>query len=84
MSSSPAPIKSKDSGAPIFNSIPIDSARVLRTSMVCEKQSSLTKKVLPLGLAAVAKAIASAAAVPSSSSDALATGIAVSSQINVW
>ena len=51
--------------------------------MVCEKQSSLTKKILPLGLAAAAKAIASAQR-SLHQQRRIGTGITVSSQINVW
>ena len=67
-------------GLPITSSMPRPEARVSTTAMVCGWQSSATKKRLRWWFpAAKHRLIASAAAVPSSRSDALATGIAVSS-----
>ncbi len=64
---------------------PSPEARVLRTSIVCGWQSEATKKSIRLLLCcAMHIAMASAAAVPSSSNEAPAMGSAVRSQIIVW
>ena len=65
--------------------MPIASARVRTTSMVCGSASaSTTKGPAALRLARRTRVIASAAAVPSSSSEALAVGRPVRSPITVW
>jgi hypothetical protein len=65
--------------------MPIASARVLTTSMVCGSASaSTTKGPSALRFARLTSVIASAAAVPSSSSDALAVGRPVRSPTTVW
>ena len=68
------------------SSMPSGSARVRSTSRVCGRQSASARKVgpAPRGATRRARVIASAAAEASSSSDALATGSAVRSQIMVW
>ena len=72
--------KSKLSWSPTITSQPSASARVCTTAIVCGRQRSLTKNVARLPLVAEWHiAIASAAAVPSSSSDALESGSAVRS-----
>ena len=64
---------------------PSGSARVFTTAMVCGRQSLSTKNVLALDVVTrCAMAIASAAAVASSSSDALAISSPVRSQTSVW
>ncbi len=82
----PLPAKSISSGRPTRISIPTAAARVFTTAIVCGWQSSATKKALrpPLPLTAAQRWTASAAAVPSSKSDALAIGRAVRSSIRVW
>ena len=70
--------------SPVITSMPNGSARVTTTSIVCGWQRSETKIALPFGLPARAKLIASAAAVPSSSSEALETSSPVRSVIIVW
>ena len=61
------------------------SARVRTTSIVCGWQSASTKNVSPpFGFIRWQRVMASAAAVPSSSSDALARSMAVSSLTIVW
>jgi hypothetical protein len=81
-----APAKSKVSASATTTSKPSGSARWRTTSMVCGWQSAATKKwSADLSLAASwHKAIASAAAVPSSSIEALAISMPVSSQTIVW
>ncbi len=65
--------------------MPSGSARVRTTAMVCGWHSASTKNTSPpLGLARRSSVMASAAAVPSSSSDALAMSIAVRSVTMVW
>ncbi|OIQ70965.1 hypothetical protein GALL_474180 [mine drainage metagenome] len=65
--------------------MPSGSARVRMTASVCGSTSLSTKKVVDLDLATrIASVMASAAAVASSSIDALAMGIAVRSMIMVW
>ena len=80
------PLKSSASGRPTRMSMPLAAARVSTTAIVCGWQSSATKKaVLPdLPFTAAQKWTASAAAVPSSRSEALATGRPVRSAIIVW
>ena len=71
-------------GSPTITSQPKGSARVSITAMVCGWQWWSTKKAVALDFAArFASAIASAAAVASSSRLALATSSAVRSQIMV-
>ena len=66
-------------------SMPKGSARVRMTSMFCGWQASSTKKTLDFDLAErCAMVIASAAAVDSSKSEALAMSRPVRSQIIVW
>ena len=84
-----APQKSSDgsnfAGLPTTTVIPSHFARISTTAIVCGWQSSATKNfcrvspVIPWHMV-----IASAAAVPSSSSDAPASGRPVSSEIMVW
>ena len=65
--------------------MPSGAARVCTTSMVCGWQSPATMKTLLLLLTLrLASVIASAAAVASSSMDALAMGMPVRSQTMVW
>ncbi len=65
--------------------MPIASARVRTTSIVCGRASaSTTNGPDALRLPRRTSVIASAAAVPSSSSDALAVGRPVRSPITVW
>jgi hypothetical protein len=65
--------------------MPSGLARVRTTSMVCGWQSPAMTKVLDLLLTLrLASVIASAAAVASSSIDALAMGMAVRSHTMVW
>ena len=65
--------------------MPSGFARVCTTSMVCGWQSPATTKVLLLLLTLrLASVMASAAAVASSSIDALAIGMAVRSHTIVW
>ena len=66
--------------------MPSGSARVRITSIVCGSTSASTRKVSPLprGATRCASVIASAAAVPSSSSEAFATGSPVRSLTMVW
>ena len=65
--------------------MPIGSARVRTTSIVCGWHAASTTNVVPpFGLTRASIAIASAAAVGSSSSDALARSIAVRSLTIVW
>ncbi len=66
---------------------PSGSARVLTTSMVCGWQWSATRKTLARGRRSSRRrhsVMASAAAVASSRREALATGMAVSSETMVW
>ena len=71
--------------APTTTSMPIGSARVRTTAIVCGWHSASTKNVLPpFSLSRCSIAIASAAAVGSSSSDAFAMSIAVRSLTIVW
>ncbi len=73
------------SGSPTTTSMPMGSARVRTTSMVCGWHSASTKNVPPaFALTRCSRVIASAAAVASSSSDALARSIAVRSLTMVW
>ena len=73
------------SGSPTTSFTPSGSARVCNTSMTCGWQSASTKNVSPGTLdRRRARVIASAAAVASSSSDALAMSIPVSSATTVW
>jgi hypothetical protein len=66
-------------------SMPSGSARVRTTSMVCGWHSASTKNVSPaFGLTRRSMVIASAAAVASSRSDALARSIAARSLTMVW
>ena len=66
-------------------SMPIGSARVRRIASVCGKTSSSTRKRLDSAFDdRRATAMASAAAVASSSSEAFATGRPVRSQTIVW
>ena len=82
--------KSKAAGSPTFTSMPSGRARVRTTSIVCGWQPSAIRKVPPRSTSAVAGArpcsmcIASAAAVASSSSEALAIGSPVRSATIVW
>ena len=72
-------------GSPTTTSQPSGSARVRITSIVCGWQSRSTKKAVAFDFAARwQSAIASAAAVASSSSEALATSSPVRSQTIVW
>ena len=63
---------------------PVVSQRVRITSIVCGKQESATKKVSLFALLLTQRCTASAAAVPSSSIDAFATGRPVNPAIIVW
>ena len=72
-------------GSPTTISIPSGSARVFTTLIVCGKQSASTKKAAAFDFdCRRASAIASAAAVGSSSSEALAMSIPVRSETMVW
>jgi hypothetical protein len=72
-------------GTPTRTSMPSGSARVRTTAIVWGWHSASTKNVSPpLGLTRRSSVIASAAAVPSSSSDALAMSMAVRSATMVW
>ncbi len=77
-------------GSPISSRMPSGSARPRRTSIVCGKQRSETRNTLscPAGAFFVCSrwniVMASAAAVPSSSSDAVAMSIPVRSFTTVW
>ncbi len=65
--------------------MPMASARVRTTSMVCGSASaSTTNGPAALRLPRRTSVMASAAAVPSSSSDALAVGSPVRSPMTVW
>ena len=79
-------LKSNASTSPTTTSMSRAAARVFTTSMVCGWQWSETKKVLRSAPPAIpyAIAMASAAAVPSSRSEALATGRPVRSTTIVW
>ena len=71
--------------SPTSNSTPRASARVRSTAMVCGWQSALTRKRFErLRAMRRASAIASAAALASSSSDALARSMPVRSLTMVW
>ena len=73
------------SGSPTTTWMPRGSARVRTTSMVCGWHSASTKKVSPaFGLTRRSSVIASAAAVASSSIDALARSMPVRSLTMVW
>ena len=78
--------KSISSGRPTRTSIPMAAARVSTTAIVCGWQSAATKKTErpERWFAAAQRCIASAAAVPSSKSEALAIGRPVRSSIRVW
>ena len=83
-----APFSSR---SPTTSSMPSGSARARRTSIVCGKHESATKNcggppTLSIRFACTrcSIVIASAAAVASSSSDALATSIPVRSRTIVW
>ena len=68
-----------------MTSMPIPSARVRTTSMVCGSASaSTTNGPVLVRCARRTSVIASAAAVPSSSSEALAVGRPVRSATTVW
>ncbi len=72
-------------GSPTTIRIPNGAARVFSTSMVCGWQSCATKNDCAFpGCTLWNMVIASAAAVPSSSSEALATGRPVRSSIICW
>jgi len=78
-------LKSNESGSPTTTRHPSGSARVRTTSMVCGWQSLATKNALASPpFTACTRLIASAAAVPSSSKDAFATGRPVRSITIVW
>ena len=73
------------SGSATTSSMPMGSARVASTAIVCGWVSGCTTNRLDSTLVSRrAMAIASAAAVASSSSEALATGSPVSSSTMVW
>ena len=73
------------SGLPTITSMPMATARACTTAMVCGWQSASTKNTGESDLVARrAMVMASAAAVPSSSSDALASGRPVRSATRVW
>ena len=82
----PSPTRSSNRAvSPTTRSIPIGSARVRSTASVCGCTSACTKKLEDaLFDSRRAIVIASAAAVPSSSSDAFATSSPVSSVTTVW
>ena len=72
-------------GSPTTTSMPIGSARVAMTAMVWGLQSASTKNTVESPFTARrAMVMASAAAVPSSSSEALASGSPVRSDTSVW
>ncbi len=80
-----APAAAAAASSPTWTSMPSGSARVRTTAIVCGWQSAATKKRFDLLLhERLASVIASAAAVPSSSNEALAISIAVRSQTMVW
>ena len=73
------------STSPTTTSMPSGSARVATTAMVCGWVSTSTKNVLPaFAFTRWHSAIASAAAVGSSSSDEFATSVPVRSVTIVW
>ena len=82
--------KLKSDSSPITSSIPIGLALVYSSEMVCGKTKLETKNLLipaffcALSLTAKSRLIASAAAVLSSKSDALAISIPVKSIAMVW
>jgi hypothetical protein len=67
-----------------FTAMPRAAPRAFTTSIVCGWQWSATRNVARPSRAACTSCIASAAAVASSSSEALATGSAVRSATTVW
>ena len=78
-------LASMSSGAPRTTSIPSGAVRVRITAMFCGWQFSSTNTALAFDLAPrCAMVTASAAAVASSRSDALATSSPVRSTIIVW
>ncbi len=78
-------VLSRSPGSPTATVHPSGSARWRSTARVCGWASRSTKNTLLLVCEArCASAMASAAAVPSSSSEALATSSPVRSQIMVW
>ena len=77
--------KSIAPGGPTWTRIPSGSARAWTTAIVCGWQSSATKNPSRPGLASARHSVmASAAAVASSSSEALASGSPVRSATMVW
>ena len=72
-------------GSPTTTSMPSGSARAATTAMVCGWHSESTKKTLPVWrVERRSSVIASAAAVPSSSIEALVISMPVRSHTIVW